>query len=132
MQTGTVAFVDGGSRGNRDAAAAAYFPLSNETVSKFLGKKTNNEAEYAGLILALNHVLESGLVGLKVYSDSELMVKQMQGKYRTESESLRPLWLEAFGLSQKLDYFEIQHVPREANKIADAEVNVVLDRIQGK
>ena len=94
------AFCDGGSRGNPGPAGygvsiedAAGHPVAE--LSEFLGVKTNNFAEYSGLLAALEYALSHGHARLKVVADSELMVKQMKGQYRVNSPDLRPLWEEA-------------------------------------
>jgi ribonuclease HI len=136
-----IAYTDGARRGNGDACAAAYYPNGATPNEKslgavvhdhvLLGMKTNNEAEYSGLILALERALSDGYQKLKVFSDSQLIVKQMQGVYRVESSSLRPLYEKAYTLACQLD-FEIKWIPRAQNTEADRICNEVLDRHQGK
>lgn len=131
------AYCDGGSRGNPGPSGygvsiedAAGQPIAD--LSEFLGVKTNNFAEYSGLLAALEYALRHGHTRLRVVADSELMVKQMKGQYQVKSPDLRPLWEEAKRRAAKLDRFEIQHVLRGKNKRADALANHAMDRGTGK
>jgi probable phosphoglycerate mutase len=127
------AHCDGGSRGNPGPAGyGAVIEDANGQVlarlSEFLGMQTNNYAEYSGLLGVLKWALEHGHTRLKVVSDSELMVKQMQGKYKVGSPVLRPLWEEARALTRKLERFEIGHTLRGGNKEADKLANEAMDK----
>jgi probable phosphoglycerate mutase len=131
------AYCDGGSRGNPGPSGygvsiedAAGRPIAD--VSEFLGVKTNNFAEYSGLLAALEYALKEGHQRLRVVADSELMVKQMKGQYRVNSPDLRPLWEEAKRRAAQLERFEILHVLRGKNKRADALANQAMDRGTGK
>jgi ribonuclease HI len=131
------AYCDGGSRGNPGPSGygvsiedAASRPIAD--LSEFLGVKTNNFAEYSGLLAALEYALSHGHPRLRVVADSELMVKQMKGQYRVNSPDLRPLWEEAKRRAARLERFEIQHVLRSKNKRADALANQAMDRGTGK
>jgi probable phosphoglycerate mutase len=131
------AYCDGGSRGNPGPSGygvsiedAAGRPVAD--LSEFLGVKTNNFAEYSGLLAALEYALSHGHPRLRVVADSELMVKQMKGQYRVNSPDLRPLWEEAKRRVARLERFEIQHVLRGKNKRADALANQAMDRGTGK
>jgi probable phosphoglycerate mutase len=127
------AHCDGGSRGNpgpsgygvhiQDEAGQAVAELS-----EFLGKRTNNYAEYSGLLAALNFALENGHPRLRVVSDSELMVKQIKGQYRVNSPDLKPLYDEARRRIARLDQFRIEHVLRGKNQHADRLANLAMDR----
>jgi probable phosphoglycerate mutase len=132
-----VAYCDGGSRGNPGPSGygvsiedAAGRPIAG--LSEFLGVKTNNFAEYSGLLAALEYALSQGHPRLRVVADSELMVKQMKGQYQVKSPDLRPLWEEAKRRAARLERFEIQHVLRSKNKRADALANEAMDRGTGK
>lgn len=124
-----VIFTDGGSRGNPGPSACAiYLPQTNEALGKYLGTdKTNNQAEYAGVLLALDYALQSDSKNVNIYSDSQVIVYQIQGKYRCNSQSMSDLWTEVMEKISRLDSFQIDHIRREANQEADAEVNRVLD-----
>ncbi|HET7107540.1 MAG TPA: reverse transcriptase-like protein [Candidatus Acidoferrum sp.] len=128
--------VDGGSRGNPGPAAYGVVVRDprGEIVArlkKYIGKNTNNVAEYFGLIAALDYAQNHGIRALRVESDSELMVKQMRGQYKVKSEELKPLFERAKKMSQTFESFRISHVYREQNKEADALVNQALDETSG-
>jgi probable phosphoglycerate mutase len=100
-------------------------------LSEFLGHRTNNYAEYSGLLACLQWALDHGKRRLRVVSDSELMVKQIQGKYKVNSPDLRPLWEEARRRIGQLERFEISHALRHKNKDADRLANEAMDRGTG-
>ena len=131
------AFCDGGSRGNPGPSGYGVFIQGADgsalaELSDFLGVRTNNVAEYSGLLAALEWALTNGIPELRVVSDSELMVKQMKGQYRVNSPDLRPLFEEAKSRAAKLGRFEMQHVLRGKNKEADRLANEAMDRGMGK
>jgi len=101
-------------------------------LSEFLGIQTNNFAEYSGLLGVLKWAIENGAKHLRVVSDSELMVKQMQGKYKVASPVLRPLFEEARKLARRLEGFEMRHTLRGGNKVADQLANDAMDRGMGR
>jgi ribonuclease HI len=122
---------DGGARGNPGPAAYAYViegpgEVVVESAGR-LGTATNNIAEYTALVRALEHARKLGARRLHVYSDSELLVKQMNGLYKVKHEGLRPLYEKAQKLCQHFEAVTIRHVFREANKHADRLYNEVLD-----
>jgi ribonuclease HI len=128
-----VAHVDGGARGNPGPAGYGVViedhrgkPIAE--FSRYLGHRTNNFAEYSGLIAALNYALENKYSALRVLSDSELIVRQMVGVYKVRSPELRPLYEEARRLSRQLKWFRIEHVRREHNAQADRLANEAMDR----
>jgi ribonuclease HI len=125
--------VDGASRGNPGPASYAVIIHRPDgsvvyQLGKYLGRATNNVAEYFALITALDYCVASNISRLRVRSDSELLVRQMQGRYKVKSESLKPLHERAIRQSKGLAYFAIEHIPRELNSEADALANVALDR----
>jgi ribonuclease HI len=127
------AHCDGGARGNPGPAGyGAEITDANGNVitelSEFLGIRTNNYAEYSGLLASLAWALEHGHRRLRIVSDSELMVKQIQGKYKVNSPDLKPLWQEARSRIARLEAFEITHALRHKNKAADALANQAMDR----
>ncbi len=131
------AHCDGGSRGNPGPSGYGVVVESADgsvvaELSEFLGVKTNNFAEYSGMLAALAYALEHGHRRLRVVADSELMVKQMKGQYRVNSPELRPLYEEAKRRAAKLERFEIQHVLRGKNKGADRLANLAMDRGTGR
>lgn len=124
------AWVDGASRGNPgEAGFGLLFRHDDHSreVCGFLGTATNNVAEYAGLIAALTLATKEGLKELTVYSDSQLLVRQIQGQYRVKAPHLVPIFLAALKLRQNLARFEIRHVPREENQEADQLANQAVD-----
>jgi len=132
-----IAHCDGGSRGNPGPAGyGAVIEDQNGRVlarlSEYLGKRTNNYAEYSALLGVLAWCLENKQPRLRVVADSELMVKQMQGKYKVNSPDLRPLWEEARRRASKLEKFEIAHTLRGGNKEADQLANDAMDRGMGR
>jgi ribonuclease HI len=125
--------VDGASRGNPGPASYAVIIRRPDgsvvyQLGKYLGRATNNVAEYFALITALDYCATSNISRLRVRSDSELLVRQMQGRYKVKSESLKPLHERAIRQSKGLAYFAIEHIPREQNSEADALANLALDR----
>ena len=127
------AHCDGGARGNPGPAGyGALIQGPDESViaelSEFLGFKTNNYAEYSGLLGCLQYALDHGYRRLRLVSDSELMVKQIQGRYQVKSPDLKPLYEEAKRRIAKLDGFEISHALRHKNKDADRLANEAMDR----
>jgi ribonuclease HI len=127
-----VAHIDGGARGNPGPAAYGVVLASAEgkpeqTLSGFLGEATNNEAEYQGLLAALEYAVAHGVRRLKLFSDSELLVRQIRGEYKVKSVGLKPLHERARELIARLESFRISHVPREQNREADRLVNETLD-----
>jgi len=132
-----IAHCDGGARGNPGPSGygAVLQTESGEVLaelSEFLGIRTNNYAEYSGLLGVLAWALEHGHHRLRVVSDSELMVKQIQGRYKVNSPDLKPLWTEARSRIAKLDEFQITHALRHKNKEADRLANAAMDRGTGR
>jgi ribonuclease HI len=131
------AHCDGGSRGNPGPAgfgAVIEDPDARVAarLSEYLGRQTNNFAEYSGLVAVLNWATKQGVKRLRVVSDSELMVKQMKGQYKVANPGLRPLWEEARRLASRLDSFDITHTLRAGNAEADRLANDAMDRGMGK
>ncbi len=101
-------------------------------LKKYIGRTTNNVAEYYGLIAALDYAQSNNIRALRIESDSELMVKQMRGQYKVKSEDLKPLFERAKKMSQAFATFRIEHVYREQNQEADALANEAMDEADGK
>ena len=123
---------DGGSRGNPGEAACAavvYDAKGGEllTRAKRLGKATNNEAEYQGVLLALELCRELGAQSVKLRTDSQLVERQIKGIYKVKKKELNPYHATALLLSRRFDAFAVEHIPREKNARADALVNAALD-----
>src|SRR6476620_5335707 len=128
--------IDGGSRGN--PGPAAYGVVIRDPrgeivarLKKYIGRTTNNVAEYYGLIAALDYAQSNHIRALRIESDSELMVKQMRGQYKVKSADLKPLFERARKMSQSFAPFQIRHVYREQNREADALANEAMDEVSG-
>ena len=121
------AYIDGGSRVNPGpAGVGVYFP-DLVSISEYLGTQTNNFAEYSALISAVQFAASRRCARLKIYSDSELVVKQVRGEYKVRNENLRPLYERAIGWIRLIPEFSIEHVRREFNKDADRLANDAMD-----
>jgi len=125
-------FIDGGSRGNpgHGACAAVFFGADGAILreeGKYLGRCTNNFAEYSGLRLALAAAGRLGAEELEIFSDSELLVRQYGGEYRVKDETLAALLAEIRSAAAGFKKIMVSHVPREKNKDADRLVNRILD-----
>ncbi len=125
--------IDGGARGNPGPAATGVVIQSVEPAftlhegGYFLGKATNNVAEYQGLIRGLELAVDLGATDARIFSDSELMVRQIRGEYKVKSPDLKPLYEHAQRLLLQIDLWQIQHVYRTENKRADELVNMAID-----
>jgi phosphoribosylglycinamide formyltransferase-1 len=128
-------YTDGASRGNPGPAAAGYVLADShgkelEAKGIYLGEATNNVAEYAGLVKALEAAKKFLPKQLCVYSDSELMVKQINGQYKVKSEQIRPMFQHVMNLLDSFDCYQVKHIPRGKNVRADGLCNRALDRQQ--
>jgi ribonuclease HI len=128
-----IANIDGASRGNPGPASYAVVirDPSGKTIlelAKNIGCETNNVAEYYALLAALDYATSHNISALRIRSDSELLVRQMQGRYKVKSADLKPLHERASKMAKQLGYFAIEHVRRELNRDADALANVALDQ----
>lgn len=128
-----VTFSDGGSRGNPGPAASGSVVINpaGDVVYEhgvYLGRQTNNVAEYVGAILALRKASKLGARDLEARLDSQLIVKQMTGQARVLNDDLRPLHAELKGLAAS-GFARVRwvHIPRELNTHADRLCNEVLD-----
>jgi ribonuclease HI len=125
-------FTDGAARGNPGPAGAGAVIVDSEgrvlaRLGRFLGKQTNNVAEYQGLLLGLRRARQLGAREVEVRADSQLLIRQLQGKYAVRNEVLRRLHEEALALLRSFDRFELVHVPREQNALADEMSNRAID-----
>ncbi len=128
-----VLYTDGGARGNPGHAAIGVVIYDAggkevEKFSKYLGTTTNNQAEYRALLAGLEMAAKLGAKSIVCHMDSELVVRQLQGKYKVREEGLAVLATDALRLTQKFEQVEFVHVPREKNKLADQLVNEALDK----
>jgi formyltetrahydrofolate-dependent phosphoribosylglycinamide formyltransferase len=127
-----IAYIDGASRGNPGPAAAGFIlfgPDGAQLQGKafFLGEATNNVAEYTGIVKALEAAKQLGADELTLFSDSELLVKQLNGEYKVKSEQIRPLFRQAVNLLEQFKKANVQHIMREKNNETDNLVNQSLN-----
>ncbi len=132
-----VAHIDGGARGNPGPAGFGAVIDDNQgnrlaELSQYLGKQTNNYAEYSGLLAVLAYALEHDHRALKIISDSELLVRQVNGIYKVRDPRLRELYDRAQSMIRKLDWFRAEHVFREQNRDADRLANRAMDKGCGR
>ena len=125
-------YSDGASRGNPGPAGAGAVLMKPDgtivaRIGKYLGRQTNNHAEYMALIIGLRAALELGVTEIEMVADSELMVKQIKKIYRVKNEQLRPLYEEACALIARFQRASIRHVLREYNQEADEMSNRAID-----
>jgi formyltetrahydrofolate-dependent phosphoribosylglycinamide formyltransferase len=127
-----IAHIDGGSRGNPGPAAAGFSLADSDGTQLhakgfFLGQATNNIAEYTSFLKALEAAKQAGAQQLTVYSDSELLVRQINGQYKVKNEQIRPLFQKAVTLLDGFKDWQVSHIPREKNQLADKLVNQALN-----
>lgn len=130
-QTITI-YTDGGSRGNPGPAAGAFVLLDENgkqlcAEAKFLPIATNNIAEYTALVCALEKAKSINAENLKIFSDSELMVKQINGDYKVKNDALRELFRQCLNILSEFQSWRISYIPRAKNKLADKLVNRAID-----
>ena len=134
--TGVHMYIDGASLGNpgRSGAGIVCFDESGREVwreSVPLGTMTNNMAEYEALVRALRKAREMRVNQLRIYTDSELVAKQVDGSYRIKNDRLRKYLNEAQQLIQEFGTFELRHIPREKNGLADKLAKSAASRQEG-
>ncbi|MBW1807223.1 MAG: ribonuclease HI family protein, partial [Deltaproteobacteria bacterium] len=127
-----VLFTDGASRGNPGLAGAGVYITDTggkKLVEKslFLGKTTNNVAEYRALIIGLEEVIKINPSHVTVKMDSELIVKQLNGEYRVRNPGLLPLYRDAVERIEQINGIRVQHIPRNENREADRLANKAID-----
>ena len=125
-------YSDGAARGNPGPSGAGAVLMKPDgtivaRLGKYLGRQTNNHAEYMALIIGLRAALELGVTEIEMVADSELMVKQIKKIYRVKNEHLKALYDEATGLIARFDRASIRHVLREYNREADEMSNRAID-----
>lgn len=130
--TAITLFVDGASKGNPGPAGIGVRVESNGELLKehcaYIGRATNNTAEYQALLKGLEIARELKAGQVSVISDSELVVRQMNGEYRVKNAALLPLFQDAQKRSKYFDAFQIRHVPRSENKHADRLANQGIEQ----
>lgn len=125
-------FADGGARGNPGPAGVGVVIYDDKgkiilEEKKFIGHATNNQAEYNGLIFALELAKKLKAKKVKIMLDSELVVNQLLGKYRVKNESLKPLFQKVLSLTNNFEKISFFHTKRDGNKLADKLVNCAID-----
>ena len=132
LKNRAIIYVDGGSRGNPGPSALGVV-VEDESgkilkeYSHYLGEATNNQAEYEAVIFALRKAKQLKIKELEIRTDSELIGKQLMGKYKIKDPDLQPLFIKAWNLRLDYDETDIKIIPRERNKKADKLVNQELD-----
>ena len=129
------AFIDGGARGNPGPAGYGVYVVDEQgsvlaELYEGIGASTNNVAEYRGLLAALEWALAHGHRRLHIKSDSQLLVRQMNGEYAVKNAGLLPLYRQARHLMAKIGDVTLEHVRREFNKDADRLSNLGMDQNQ--
>ena len=128
-------FTDGGSRGNPGPAASGVVILTMndeviEAFGQYWGETTNNQAEYRAIRLAMEAVAKYEPTRVHGYMDSELAVKQLNGIYKVKNIDIRPIFHDIVSLAGKYNT-TFEHVYRAQNKLADAQVNIAIDKALG-
>jgi ribonuclease HI len=128
-----IIYIDGASRGNPGRAGAGIWITNGEgekisEVSRYLGHKTNNEAEYWALLLGLREAKRLGGEALQIFTDSELVERQIKGVYRVKDLDLKALHKTVIENLKTFSSFEIESIPREENKEADRLANQAIQR----
>jgi ribonuclease HI len=132
MKKQLILYADGGARGNPGPAGAGACLEDGEgrvvaKIHKYLGKTTNNVAEYSALLLGLHEALKHHPHSLKIRLDSQLVVRQLEGSYQVKQPHLKELYQEVRTLLEKFPHYEIEHIPREQNELADELANQAMD-----
>jgi ribonuclease HI len=125
-------FSDGAARGNPGPAGAGAVVLDSKgkvlaRAGKFLGRQTNNVAEYEGVILGLARAKELGATEVEVRADSLLLIRQLEGEYQVKNAALKVLHRRAKDLLRSFEHYDLRHVPREENTLADEMSNRAID-----
>lgn len=124
-------YFDGASRGNPGPAAIGWVIVADGGIvaedGRTIGRATNNQAEYAALIAALEAAAAAGVDDVTVQGDSELIVKQVRGEYEARNPELRERRVTVRELLEQFENWELRHVPRAVNDRADALANEALD-----
>lgn len=132
-----IIYIDGASRGNPGEAGFGVFVEDDRGGEKaglygYLGRASNNVAEYQGLIHALRWALQQGVKRVRIFSDSELVVRQIEGRYKVKHPDMIPLHRQAKDLMRRFESAALSHVRREQNEEADRLANLALDERASK
>lgn len=131
MSNAIIVYTDGASRSNPGHAGIGVhfiFPDGKtKNIKQYIGKKTNNEAEYLAVITALQTADKQNWKNIHIFADSQLIVKQINGEYKVKNANLIPLYNKAKSLICTLSNFKISYIPRTKNKTADALANQAID-----
>jgi len=127
-----ILYTDGGARGNPGPAAVGVVITDKsgkviKEIGKYIGKATNNVAEYKAVIEGLHAAIQNNIDELTCYSDSLLIVKQLSGEYKIKNKALKELWDKIKILETKFKNISYHHITRDKNERADFLVNEVLD-----
>jgi len=127
-----IIYTDGGARGNPGPAGIGAVIYDDQKsriaeVSEYIGEATNNQAEYKAVIAALEKAKQLGAAEVEMYLDSELVVQQLNQKYKIKNKNLAPLFVKIWNLSIGFRKITYQHIPREENKEADRLANLAMD-----
>jgi len=126
-----VLYTDGGARGNPGPSGIGAFLIVGEkeySYKEYIGVATSNQAEYKALILGMKKALEHGVQNLTVYMDSELIVNQLNEKYKVKDQKLAKLFVIVWNLKLRFKQISFTHIPRSQNKKADFLVNQAIDQ----
>lgn len=127
-----ILYTDGAARGNPGPAGAGAYICDDRghvvsEIAEYVGETTNNVAEYRALLAGVKKLVELGAAEVEILADSELMVRQLNGRYRVKHPNLKPLFQEAISLLKKIPRYSIKHVRREENTEADRLANQAID-----
>ena len=124
-------YTDAGSRGNPGQSSYGFFIFEDDRLldfeGKYLGIKTNNQGEFTAMERGLLLAIKYGIKNLDCFTDSQLLVRQINGQYRIKDLKLKEIMSRITILSENFDIITFTHVPREENKFADKMVNLILD-----
>jgi ribonuclease HI len=124
-----IIYTDGGARGNPGPAGIGVHIVGHKDYKKYIGEATNNQAEYQAVVLALEKAKELKAEEIDFFLDSELIVNQLNGKYKIKDKDLGKLFVKIWNLKMNFKKITFTHIPREKNKDADKLVNQAIDAV---
>lgn len=127
-----IIYTDGGARNNPGPAGIGVVLLNEkgdevDSISEYIGKATNNQAEYKAIIAGVKKAKDLGAEEVECFLDSELVVKQLNREYRVKDKDLAPLFVQVYNMSLGFKKISFNHIRREQNKEADRLVNIAID-----